>query len=152
MNEFMSGPGQKLQEAVQTDEQNETDRAQQKETENQPKEDATMKAADLIVEKVTGGRHLSWEEKEQGGPLVHYAFGTLMGGIYGGLAEVAPPITAGAGTGFGIVLFAGADLFAVPALGLSQSASVEPVSKLTSPMAAHLVYGVTTDIVRRLLR
>lgn len=152
MNEFMSGAGKKLQEEVQTDEQNEADRADQKASENQPKEDATMKAADLIVKEVTGGRHLTWQEKERGGPIVHYGFGTLMGGLYGGLAEVAPRITAGGGIGFGTALFTGADLFAVPALGLSQSPGGQPPSKLTSPLVAHLVYGLTTDIVRRLLR
>lgn len=152
MNEFMSRAGKKLEKAVQTDEQNEADRVQQRETDNQPKEDATMKAADRVMEGVTGGQHLSWRQKEKSGPIVHYAFGMLMGGAYGGLAELAPGVAAGAGISFGTVLFAGADLLAVPALGLSQSSASQPASKLATPFAAHLVYGLTADIVRRLLR
>lgn len=152
MNEFMSGIGSKLQHAVQTDEQNRTDEAMQHAGEGQPKEDATMKAADMIVKEATGGQHLSWEEKKKAGPMVHYAFGALMGGLYGGLAELSPGVTGGIGTKFGTVLFAGADLFAVPALGLSQSSADQQASKLVSPFAAHLVFGVTTDLVRRLFR
>jgi putative membrane protein len=148
MNEFMAGPAQKLQQAVQSPEQT----RQQQAGANGPKEDATMKAADKVVSTVTGGQHLSWEEKKKAGPIVHYAFGALAGGIYGSLAEYSSAITAGFGTRFGGVLFAGADLFAVPALGLSASPKDQPASALTSPFAAHIVYGVTTELVRRTVR
>ena len=152
MNEFMSGPGKKLQGAVQTEEQNWHDQIAEVQGENKDKEDATMKAADRIVKVVTGGRHLSWEEKQKAGPVVHYAFGALMGGVYGGLAECAPAVTAGMGTGFASVLFGGADLFAVPALGLSQEIQKENAVKLANPFAGHLVYGVTVETVRRIVR
>jgi putative membrane protein len=114
MNEFMAGPGQKLQQAVQNDDENERQAIQS----DEPKEDATMKAADAIVDVATGGEHLSWENKQKSGPVVHYAFGTLMGGIYGGLAEFCPPVRAAFGTTFGSALFTGADLIAVPVLKL----------------------------------
>jgi uncharacterized membrane protein YagU involved in acid resistance len=152
MNEFMSRAGKTLQKVVQSDEQNFVDEVEQVVAANEPKEDATMKAADKVVSEVTGGRHLTWKGKQRGGPVVHYAFGALMGGVYGALAECAPSIAAGGGASFGTILFAGADLLAVPALGLSQSSTKEPVAKLASPLAAHIVYGVATDIVRRLLR
>jgi putative membrane protein len=151
MNEFMGGTGKRLQKAVQTDEQNQADEVREA-NKSQPQEDATMKVADEIVKNATGGRHLSWSGKERGGPVVHYAFGAIMGGIYGGLAECAPGIAAGSGISFGTVLFTGADLFAVPALGLSANPAQQPASKLASPFVAHIVYGVTTDLVRRLLR
>ena len=150
MNQFMAGPGKKLKEAVQTDEQNWQD--EMKSMEEAPQEDATMKAADAVTNVVTGGRHLSWEQKQKGGPIVHYAFGALMGGIYGGLAELAPAVTAGDGTTFGGILFGGADLVAVPALNLSPAPSNALSRALISPFAAHLVYGATTEIVRRAIR
>jgi len=152
MNEFMSSAGAKLQRAVQSDEQNFAEQVQKLTTANEPQEDTTMKAADMIVKEVTGGRHLTWREKGQAGPMVHYAFGAVVGGIYGGLAEYAPGITTGSGAGFGAVLFAGADLLAVPALGLSGNPAQQPASKLATPFVAHLVYGVATDMMRRLLR
>lgn len=152
MNQFMSKAGAPLQKAVQTDEQNREDEERSREEAGQPREDATMKAADAIVKEATGGRHLSWEGKERGGPVVHYAFGALMGALYGGVAECAPAVTVAAGSGFGTALFAGADLLAVPALGLSGNPGKQPPAKLATPFAAHIVYGVATDLVRRLLR
>jgi putative membrane protein len=148
MNEFMTGPGQKLQAAVQTPEQNE----RQAILSEEPQEDATMKAADAIVNTVTGGQHLSWEEKQKDGPVVHYAFGGLMGFLYGGLAEYFSAVRSGFGTTYGGALFTGADLIAVPALNLGPSPKDQPKTALVSPFAAHIVYGVTTELVRRIVR
>ncbi|QHN02522.1 DUF1440 domain-containing protein [Granulicella sp. WH15] len=111
-----------------------------------------MKAADAIVNTVTGGRHLSLEEKQKDGPIVHYAFGALMGGLYGGLAEYSPLVRSGFGTSFGGVLFTGADLIAVPAFKLSGAPTEFPASAYATPFAAHIVYGATTELVRRIVR
>ncbi len=151
MNEFTTGAGPKLQQAIQTDEENAETAKQAKEAEQNPQPDATMKTADAIVNTVTGGEHLSWEGEQKGGPIVHYTFAALMGGLYGGLAEFSPVVRSGFGTTFGTVLFAGADLLAVPMLNLSGSPTENPKA-LATPFAAHLVYGVTTDLVRRLVR
>lgn len=119
---------------------------------DEPKIDATMKTADAIVSTVTGGRHLTLEQEQKGGPIVHYAFGTLMGALYGAAAEYAPAARAGFGTVFASALFTGADIIAVPALQLSGSSGDAPLSSLASPFSAHIVYGVTTEAVRRLVR
>jgi putative membrane protein len=147
MNQFMAGPGQKLQQAVQSDEENREQQAHSSE----PREDATMKTAEAIVHTTTGD-HLSRAEKEKGGPIVHYAFGALTGGLYGGLAEYSSKVTSGFGTSFGGVLFSTADLLAVPALNLAPSPSDQPASALATPFAAHVVFGATTEFVRRILR
>lgn len=153
MNVFMAKAGPKLIEVVESATGHESDGSQGgQEGDDGPKEDATMKAADAVVATVTGGRHLSFEEKQKGGPIVHYAFGALMGGLYGALAEYAPATRAGFGTAFASALFTGADLVAVPALNLSGSAGDAPVSTLASPLAGHLVYGVATEGVRRIVR
>lgn len=148
MNEFMAGPGQKIQTSLQSDEENQQQQAEA----GQPKEDATMKAADAVVSITSGGRHLSHQQKEQAGPVVHYAFGSLMGGLYGVAAEFWPAARAGFGTTFASALFAGADLIAVPVLRLGSSPDEQPTSALASPLAAHLVYGVSTELVRRAVR
>lgn len=146
MNEFSTTAGKKLSKAVETPEQ------QNQIASQSDGEDATMKTADAIVSTVTGGQHLTHEQREKGGPVVHYAFGALMGGLYGGLAEYSSLVSSGLGTTFGSVLFAGADMFAVPALHLAPSAAEQPKEALASPYAAHLVYGLTTDLVRRVVR
>lgn len=148
MNEFMTNVGPSLQKAVQGDD---SGSSQQDQGGDKP-DDATMKTADAVVSTVTGGRHLSHEQKEKGGPIVHYAFGALMGATYGAIAEGVPDATFGFGTAFGAALFACADLVAVPALNLSGSPTDSPVSSLATPFAAHLVYGTVTEAVRRLVR
>lgn len=147
MNEFMAGPCRKLQSAATgifegAPEQKEHEAAE---------EDATMKTADAIVSAATGGHHLTWSQRKRGGPIVHYTFGASMGALYGGLAEYYRGATAGFGTTFGGVLFGLADVLAVPALDLSSS-KTSSVSSLTSPFAGHVVYGVTTEAVRRATR
>lgn len=154
MNVFMAGPGEKLHEALETEEERrreQQDALEQKQS-GEPKQDATMKAADAITAAVTGGQHLSLEEQQIGGPVVHYGFGALMGGLYGGLAEYSCAVQKGFGTAFGSVLFAGADLVAVPAFKLSPPLSESSPKSLANPFAAHLVYGATTELLRRLFR
>ncbi|MDE1163566.1 MAG: hypothetical protein PW792_16705 [Acidobacteriaceae bacterium] len=148
MNEFQAGPGKALTQAVNTPEENAA-AAQQNPDEYQ---DATMKTADTITEVVTGGRHLTWEQQKEGGPIVHYAFGALMGGLYGGLAEYCSLTKTGLGTGFGTALFAGSDVLGVPAFHLGPWPTEYPTHTLATPYASHLVYGMTTEIVRRAVR
>lgn len=154
MNVFMAGPGQKLHESLESDEEKRREQIQQRQQEasGEPKEDATMNAADALVKVATGGRHLSMEGRQKGGPVVHYGFGALVGGLYGGLAEYSDTVKTGCGTAFGGALFAGADLMAVPAFHLSAPVSEFPPSSLATPFAAHLIYGATTELLRRLLR
>jgi putative membrane protein len=121
---------------------------------NQNKEDqddATMKAAEAISEHVFG-RTLTKSEKKAGGAVVHYAFGAATGGLYGALAEVAPEVTTGAGLPFGAVFWAVADETAVPLLGLSKGPTEYPVSIHVYALASHLVYGVTAEATRRVVR
>jgi hypothetical protein len=157
MNLFMTGPGQKLTEALKNDQEKLEEHLQQIEKQEQdrtgePKEDATMKAADAVVNTATGGRHLSFEARQKAGPVVHYAFGALVGGLYGGLAEYSTTVQKGFGTAFGGALFAGADLVAVPGLHFSPPLSQTKPKALANPLAAHLVYGATTELLRRAFR
>lgn len=151
MNLFISKLGEKLTQSLMSDE-DKRQQQQQSTQEREPEEDATMKAAEGIVHTVTRGHHLSHEEREQAGPIVHYAFGGLVGGLYGALAECSDWTSIGFGTVFGTLLFAGADLIAVPAFGLAPSPTGQPIAAQATPLAAHLVYGATTDLVRRAIR
>jgi len=148
MNQFLAGPGDKLQKSLQSPEEN----ARQAIEREQPQEDSTMKTADAVASTVSGGQHLTWEQKEKAGPVVHYAFGGLMGALYGGIAELWPGVRAGFGTAFATSLFTAADLIAVPALNLGPPANEQPVGATSSHLAAHLVYGVSTELVRRIAR
>ena len=113
-------------------------------------EDATMKVADRIARRVHF-RPLSPEEKAKAGPIVHYAFGTAMGALYGLTTEYFPEARAGFGTIFGTLLFALADEVAVPLAGFSGKPSEYPVSSHLRALASHIVYGASAEAVRATL-
>lgn len=119
------------------------------EKENQ--DDATVKTAKAISEGVFGHK-LTESEKKPAGAMVHYAFGTATGGLYGAMAEVAPEVTAGAGLPFGAVFWLTADEVAVPLLGLAKGPTEYPVSTHAYALASHLVYGLTAELGRRAIR
>lgn len=153
MNRFQNLSG-KLAQVVEEDEpQNPQHSAQRGDgaSAEQEDEDATVKAASAISRKIFH-HQLSKQEKKVAGPAMHYGFGILTGAAYGALAEVAPAVTRGAGLPFGASVWLGADEVAVPAFKLSGPPWENPPSVHARALAAHLVYGLTTEGVRRLVR
>jgi putative membrane protein len=120
---------------------------------SQPADDepATVKVADAVAHQVLD-RDLSKDEKDPAGNAVHYAFGAAAGALYGALAEASKAPGLGFGTLFGSVLWFLADEIAVPGLRLSKAPTSYPPSVHASAWASHMVYGITTDLVRRGLR
>lgn len=114
-------------------------------------EPATVKAASAISEGVFD-HALTKREKKVAGPAVHFSLGGSTGALYGVAAEFLPAVTLGAGLPFGTAFWLVADEAAVPALGLSQAPTDYPPSVHLEALAAHLVYGLTTEIVRRGVR
>lgn len=112
---------------------------------------ATVRAANAIVEKVTG-RKVPKEYKPIAGEAVHYGMGATTAGVYGALAEVAPLVTIGDGLGFGTGVWLLADEIAVPAAGLSKSPKEIPLTTHIYAFASHLIYGWITETVRRAVR
>lgn len=144
MNQFQSA----LSEVSRMGKEDEPKEPSRQSNRDDEPEDATMKTSSRIARRVLK-RKLSKEEKKKAGPIVHYAFGASMGALYSMAAEVYPGITGGFGTAFGSALFAVADEIAVPTLGLAKGPKDYPLSSHASALAAHLVYGVTTEGVRR---
>ena len=114
-------------------------------------DDATVKTAKVISKNVFG-HELQESEKEPAGAAVHYAFGTVTGGLYGALAEVTPQVTTAAGLPFGAGFWLLADEVSVPLLGLSKGPTAYPVSTHVYSLASHLVYGLTAELSRRAVR
>jgi putative membrane protein len=114
-------------------------------------DDATVETAKAISENVFG-HELQESEKEPAGAAVHYAFGTLSGGLYGALAEVTPQVTTAAGLPFGAGVWLLADEVSVPLLGLSKGPTAYPASTHVYSLASHLVYGLTAELSRRAVR
>ena len=97
-------------------------------------------------------RELTKNEKDTAGTALHYAYGVSMGALYGAAAELAPAVTSGAGLPFGATVWVTADEGVVPLLGLSKSPTEYPLSIHAYALASHLVYGLTTEVVRRAVR
>lgn len=111
---------------------------------------ATVKAAQNISRAATG-EYFSKEDKEAAGKAVHYAFGAVLGGAYGLLAEYRPEVTTGGGTLFGAAS-AAFDELGVPAAGLSGPPSDFPAATHAFALASHIVFGGVTEATRRLVR
>jgi putative membrane protein len=112
---------------------------------------ATVKAANLISEKITGHK-VPANYKPLAGEVVHYGMGATAAAVYGALAEVAPIVTTGDGVGFGTGLWLLADEVAVPVAGLSKPAKEIPFSTHIYALTSHLVYAWITETVRRAIR
>ena len=112
---------------------------------------ANEKAAERISEGVF--HHTMTEAgRKEAGEAVHYAMGGVSGMIYGVVSELAPVTTVSAGLPFGTAVWLLADDVAVPTLGLSKPITEFPLSTHVYALGSHLVYGLTTDLVRRALR
>ncbi len=105
----------------------------------------------LAVAKVTG-KPLTNAGRLAVGEMVHYTFGTVVGAVYGGLAEALPWTTAGAGLLFGTGVFVAADESSMPMLGLVKPPWEERPGEQAEHLAAHLVFGVATELTRRGVR
>jgi len=115
------------------------------------RDDAAMRLANAISVGVFD-EELTRSEKHKAGTALHYAYGISMGGLYGAAAELVPALTVGAGLPYVASIWVVADEGVVPALGLSKSPSEYPLSTHAYALASHLVYGLTTELVRRGVR
>jgi len=123
----------------------------QAEGKDEAEDDAPERLANAISVGVFD-RQLTDREKDAAGTAFHYAMGTTSGALYGAVAEIVPGVKAGAGMPFGAVVWLAVDEGLVPAAGLSKSSEEYPLSIHAYAFASHLVYGLTTELVRRAVR
>jgi putative membrane protein len=105
-----------------------------------------------VVSRKLFEHELSSDETRIAGPAVHYAYGSLVGALYGGVAELIPGVGAGLGLPFGAALWLLGDEIAVPALGLGKCPTEIAPEQHADALASHFIYGATTDLLRRVLR
>jgi putative membrane protein len=105
----------------------------------------------LLAERVAG-HELTAPQKEIAIETIHWGFGALTGAAYGALAEYYPAATAKDGAGFGMALSSLTHGTVLPAMGSSAEPEEQTARERTSEMASHVVYGVVTETVRRVVR
>jgi putative membrane protein len=83
-----------------------------------------------------------------------WGLGASAGAAYGAVAEFYPEATARHGASFGLALEALNHEAALPALGLAAEpeSGTQTTREHTSEITSYVVYGVTAELVRRLVR
>ncbi len=84
-----------------------------------------------------------------GAGLFHYALGMLPGALYGAVRRRRPAAATGSGALYGLVLFVVMDETAAPLTGIAASPGRYPWQAHARGLVAHLVLGITTEILLR---
>jgi putative membrane protein len=104
------------------------------------------------VARAVRDRPLSRRELQVWAPAIHFAFGAAVGALYGWIVEKRGRNAGGSGIELGTSLWLAADEIAMPALDLSRPTTERPFELHAQSLASHLVYGLTTEMVRRRVR
>jgi len=114
-----------------------------------------------LTEQV-GGHPPSEGQSRLAAGAIHWAFGAVAGAVYGAAVELEPKAGAWRGAAFGVALnkLAHGALTAdgaIPKAGLPQTGLADPtvgqnIQERQSEWVIHVVFGVVTDSVRRLVR
>jgi putative membrane protein len=108
----------------------------------------------LVIERLAhaAGEEPTESAKQVGGEGIHWGFGTMLGGVYGVAAELSPGVTSWRGSVFGLTVNRLAHKGLLPGLDLVEPVAKQPAQERVSEWVSHVVYGVTTDLVRRAVR
>jgi Protein of unknown function (DUF1440) len=118
---------------------------------SQQEETPNVKVASIVSKRLLG-HELTQSERPVAGSVVHYATGASMGAAYGLLSELVTTVSRDRGLLFGTAVWIGLDETALAVLGLAKPPTQYPPSTHALGLAGHLVYGLTTDALRRLIR
>ncbi len=116
-----------------------------------PRTHGEPEPSEVLAEKFAG-HELVGTQKEVSAEAIQWGFGTAAGAAYGALVEYYPAATAKNGAGFGMALSSLTHGTVLPAMGLEADAAAQTTREHTSEMATHVVYGVVTETVRRVVR
>jgi putative membrane protein len=100
-----------------------------------------------------GGHHeLAVREKTATEEAIHWGFGAVAGAAYGGVAEYFPAVTAKDGAKFGLTLATLTSEASLPGMRFFMRSKEQSPLERASGMATHVVYGLITETVRRVVR
>jgi putative membrane protein len=105
----------------------------------------------VLVNRIAS-RPLSETEEVVSVQAIHWGFGALVGGAYGAVAEYQPVVTGRLGANFGLTLCGMTHASTLPMMGLTESPENQPAREHASELVTHAIYGVTTEVVRRMVR
>ena len=91
-------------------------------------------------------------QKKEAEKKIHWAFGLLVGGLYGVAAEYNKKWTAGLGSSMGTTLYSATHGSLLPALGTEPWPHKNKAKYTMNEYIGHVAFGVTTEIARRGIR
>ena len=97
------------------------------------------------------GVRMNPQQTQAAARTVHYGIGIGIGALYGLLRGMAPSVTTGRGSLFGVATFILGDEIGAPALGLARGPLEYAARDHAKSALAHVVFGVLTDLGTRLL-
>jgi uncharacterized membrane protein YagU involved in acid resistance len=92
-------------------------------------------------------RELDERDMQQLTLAAHFGYGAACGAAFGLIAPRTVPRAMAAGMAFGLGVWAGSYLGWLPALGVRQPATQDPLARSGLMMAAHMVWGAATGAI-----
>jgi putative membrane protein len=105
-----------------------------------------------VLEGKIAGHELTVRRKTAAAGSFHWGFGALAGAAYGGVVEYFPEATEEEGAAFGMALGSLTHGKERPAVDLSAKPEEQTVRERTSEIASHVMFGMVTETVRRMVR
>ncbi|AXC10518.1 hypothetical protein ACPOL_1170 [Acidisarcina polymorpha] len=106
----------------------------------------------VVLAEQVAGHPLSEGQRQLATQGIHWTFGAVAGAVYGVAVEMEPKAAAWRGAGFGLALNRLAHQSLLPKMGLSDPPVRQQTQERQSEWVTHAIYGVTTELVRRLVR
>jgi putative membrane protein len=105
----------------------------------------------LLAGRVAG-HELTVVQTKEAAEAIQWGFGAATGAAYGALAEYVPTVTSKDGASFGMALVTLTHQGTLPMLGLAAHPGEQTAREKASEMTSHIVYGIVTETVRRVVR
>ena len=105
------------------------------------------KLTDKFARRVGLRKHLDKPQLLLASLVSHLGFGAAGGAIYGPLMRIVPLPSVLKGIVFGLVVWFANYLGWLPAVGMSEAATKQPIHRNALVIAAHVVWGAVTGVV-----
>ena len=107
--------------------------------------------AERAKEEVVG-EELTKAEKPAVEQSMHWAFGTGIGAVYGGVIEIMPNTQKGFGSVLGTALYGVTHGSVLPMMNAEPWPLKQPLKFASSEFASHILYGIVVEFTRRQVR
>jgi len=117
-----------------------------------PPRNAGETAPPVALAEQVAGHRLTPGQRDVAMKSIHWTFGALAGAVYGVAVEFEPRAASWRGAAFGLALNKMTHESLLPKMGLAEDPVRQRTQERQSEWVTHAVYGITTDLVRRIVR